>query len=257
MGDLSLVQDDDQKIAAIEDMLNERKIRASEIERQIEMAKKAGEYLPPDILANWEEQKKATAGLDRQLAELKRLKESAEKNNIDWQPQSAMKTVWRIIFKIGLWIALPVCFGKFSKGNGYPEYISLILVFVWLAYSVYLIVSFFRGIGRGLKKMGEESAVAERDRQQAFVDTMNNFIDRHIDEVLAEMPPPTKSVRHRGSEYISYYWTKSTRSVYGGSIPVIRGIRMFSASGSVAKETLTMFVDPQTSRIVRWTHTGH
>jgi len=94
---------------------------------------------------------------------------------------------------------------------------------------------------------------AERIRaEQKRIDAINSLEGRHIDEVLKVMPPPTKSVRHRGCSYISYYWTKTQRSGGGFSIPVYRGIRIFTGSSSASKETFTLMVDPATSKVIDW-----
>jgi hypothetical protein len=134
---------------------------------------------------------------------------------------------------------------------------SGILFSLFLAYSVYLIVSFVRFIKKCGGKSGSRPDTVGQKPQPDFAGTLNSFIGRHIDEILVSMPPPANSVRHPGSEYICYYWTKTSNSFYGGSIPVFGGISMFSASGSSENQTLTLFVDPQTSRVVRWTHTEH
>ncbi|GHV58069.1 hypothetical protein AGMMS49579_24900 [Spirochaetia bacterium] len=125
--------------------------------------------------------------------------------------------------------------------EGFRGNLSIALLIAFAVYSLYLYIDFYFG---GKKR--------ERKRREAMGQELNGFIGKHIDEVLAVMPPPTKSVKHRGSNYISYYWIKTRRAVQGDSVQIVKGVRLFSAGSASSRETITILVDPETSIVSSW-----
>jgi hypothetical protein len=162
------------------------------------------------------------------------------------EPPLAWK-ILRPILKTAVWLGIAILFVNaigdapwFPYGenanafeNGY--FLGLIL------YTILLIVLYCVRLKRRAK------AIAG-----AFVEMLDSFKGEHIDEVLRQLPPPTKSVKHRGSQYISYYWVTTSRSFTGFSIPLGRGIRYHTGGMKGTKETLTLLVDPETSTVVDW-----
>jgi hypothetical protein len=109
---------------------------------------------------------------------------------------------------------------------------------IFVVYFVYLIVSFFSFIKKCVGKSGGRPDTDEQKNQPDFVSTFNSFIGKHIDEILVSMPPPKNSVKYAGSPLICYYWTIPYQTIPGGG-------------------TLALFVDSQTSRVVKWTRTKY
>jgi hypothetical protein len=150
-----------------------------------------------------------------------------------------VKTVAWLSFSVAL---LGVSGSKFDFLGQEGQGLAALIVFIlWAAYTILLIILYYRGIARN-----------EAIRQQGMADMLNSFIGQNIDSVLAVMPPPTKSVKHRGSKYISYYWIKTRRQMSGTSIPLARGIRIYSGGSSSSRQTLTILVDPETSSVASW-----
>jgi hypothetical protein len=222
-----------------ENIRNAMNEKARKIERLIEKAKETGEELPPELLADFEREKQNLSEINQSIDNINdRIKKiNAKKRTSD----PLARWIFHPILKTAIWFAFPVVLMIGGATNSYLDFITvenrrkivLAILGGWVAYTILLIALFLRGLTK-----------KEAERQQAVADMLNSFIGQNIDEVLAVMPLPAKSVKHQDSQYISYYWIKSRRSVYG--------IRLFAASGSVSKDTLTLFVDPATSAVVKW-----
>ncbi|MDR2660243.1 MAG: hypothetical protein LBC27_09720 [Spirochaetaceae bacterium] len=109
---------------------------------------------------------------------------------------------------------------------------TTVFFLLFFAYSVYLAVSFFSFIKKTREKSGACPDTDEQKTSSNFAGALNSFVGRHIDDILINIPPPASSVKHEVSSFICYYWAVS------------------------GDETLTLFVEPKTSRVVRWTYTG-